>query len=65
LLPLELLMWLLFQSTPGINTGRIQTARLAFAGTGSFNPRPALIPGESEGGHFKTPDGRVSIHARH
>ena len=37
----------LFQSTPGINAGRIPViAKRHYHDTG-FNPRPALMPGES------------------
>ena len=36
-----------FQSTPGIAAGRIVTAAAAILRLRCFNPRPALLPGES------------------
>jgi len=36
-----------FQSTPGINTGRITLVTPVIGAATGFNPRPALIPGES------------------
>ena len=39
----------LFQSTPGINAGRICATSSPRPETSGFNPRPALMPGESPG----------------
>jgi len=36
-----------FQSTPGINAGRIARWVTLWRADLSFNPRPALMPGES------------------
>ena len=56
---------LLFQSTPGIAAGRIPKCIGRTGCLSSFNPRPALLPGESQpcSGTGKTSE--VSIHARH
>ena len=54
-----------FQSTPGIAAGRIALWQLRPCWRACFNPRPALLPGESV---HKSARGRVhlvSIHARH
>jgi len=56
---------LMFQSTPGINAGRILEAGSAILVSTGFNPRPALMPGESQGATGKTGHHVVSIHARH
>jgi len=55
----------MFQSTPGINAGRIIAGFAIVLTMFSFNPRPALMPGESR--RAPTPEGvtDVSIHARH
>ena len=37
-----------FQSTPGIAAGRIMLKNQAAQTLASFNPRPALLPGESK-----------------
>ncbi len=55
-----------FQSTPGINAGRISAlGRLMRWSSGCFNPRPASMPGESIYCPTRDRIGRVSIHARH
>ena len=46
-----------FQSTPGIAAGRIYLPQLQIHGFCSFNPRPALLPGESTGNCCGTPAG--------
>ena len=43
--------WWGFQSTPGIAAGRIFTNPVLIDADGGFNPRPALLPGESSGGY--------------
>ena len=54
-----------FQSTPGIAAGRIPALPGGGHGCQRFNPRPALLPGESpQTGHIGDPL-VVSIHARH
>jgi len=54
-----------FQSTPGINAGRIGKASDGPACAHGFNPRPALMPGESMGSVVMHLSQKVSIHARH
>ena len=55
----------LFQSTPGIAAGRIIQLRRQQRRARSFNPRPALLPGESLGTSEADARCVVSIHARH
>ena len=55
----------MFQSTPGIAAGRIRALGDWALAHACFNPRPALLPGES---FVDPPEHRgdnVSIHARH
>jgi len=54
-----------FQSTPGINAGRIVALRAVTINFFSFNPRPALMPGEFWGDSRINKAAAVSIHARH
>ena len=55
----------LFQSTPGIAAGRIRASCSPASIPACFNPRPALLPGESCRGAGDKGGGHVSIHARH
>jgi len=57
--------WCKFQSTPGINAGRIGVKAAVREALECFNPRPALMPGESASGHLVQQVHLVSIHARH
>ena len=55
----------LFQSTPGIAAGRIHFVLPPEPASTGFNPRPALLPGESYVRGFGAWSDDVSIHARH
>ena len=54
-----------FQSTPGIAAGRIRAWPSPAATQSCFNPRPALLPGESIALGAGAHKNDVSIHARH
>ena len=54
-----------FQSTPGIAAGRIDAFAARLACPRRFNPRPALLPGESPLLSGIDQSDGVSIHARH
>ena len=54
-----------FQSTPGIAAGRIARATNTARAARCFNPRPALLPGESNVLAANHTRALVSIHARH
>ena len=54
-----------FQSTPGIAAGRIARCFANTCSDDGFNPRPALLPGESEQRPATPCRLVVSIHARH
>ena len=54
-----------FQSTPGIAAGRISRSCLPNCRCNCFNPRPALLPGESVVRSSLNCFHAVSIHARH
>ena len=54
-----------FQSTPGIAAGRISRTFPTSTLRRRFNPRPALLPGESRLQSTRSTGRMVSIHARH
>jgi hypothetical protein len=54
-----------FQSTPGIEAGRSPRQRIGQPVYASFNPRPALKPGDPTNIAQILTIAVVSIHARH
>ena len=65
ILVVSLAKFSVFQSTPGIAAGRISCPPSTAPRRRCFNPRPALLPGESDRNRLRPPSQGVSIHARH
>jgi len=54
-----------FQSTPGTSAGRYLRQVTGVTTHGSFNPRPARVPGDTFNRNLQRRPYTVSIHARH